>query len=154
MSQESKNSALTEAQKETLRLTIVSEARKLLGIPYRLGAEWTDYTDAPKEMDCSELVEGVYKITGLDMKDGSQNQFDFTLPAAVPKFGDLAFFGRGCKPTQVYHVGILFDENNIIEARAFHPGSSFETGKVILRPRAKWENYKDFLGYRCLPKLA
>ena len=138
---------------DEIRLKLVEEAAKLLGVPYEFGAEWTDYSKTPESVDCSELVEGVYLITGLRMPDGSQAQFDFTVPAPNPKIGDLAFFGRGGKVSQIYHVGLISSDMNIIEARGHDPKASFETGKVILRPRSKWENYANFVGYRAHPKL-
>lgn len=148
-----KTEGLDIHQKETLRLSIVSSARPLLGIPYVWGAEWTDYSLPPEGLDCSELVEGCYRINGLKMPDGSQNQFEFTLPTGVPLPGDLAFFGKGGKTSQIYHVGLVFDSINIIEARGLQLGSSFETGKVILRPISAWQNYANFCGFRAHPHL-
>lgn len=146
-------STLDAHQKETLRTAIINTARPLLGIPYVWGAEWTDYSLPPDGLDCSELVEGCYKINGLKMPDGSQNQFDFTIPTGTPLPGDLAFFGKGGKPSQIYHVGLIFDVANIIEARGHQLGSSFETGKVILRPISAWQSYVNFCGFRSHPKL-
>ena len=151
---ESNSSVLDPHQKDVIRQSLVDAARKLLGIPYEFGAEWSPFSSRPKALDCSELVEGVYILNGLKMPDGSQNQFDFTLPTGSPSPGDLAFFGRGGNVKQIYHVGLVFDKFNIIEARGFQENTSFETGKVILRSRAAWENYKNWVGYRSHPKLA
>lgn len=148
--------ALSEEQKEALRASIIAKANECLGISYDLGAEWTDYSKLPAALDCSELVEGCYLISGLKCPDGSQSQFNFSVPISVDtiKRADLAFFGKGGDTSKVYHVGMVFDEKNIIEARGYQPGSSFETGKVILRPIDKWINYKpNFLGFRRHPKL-
>lgn len=145
---------LDSHQKDVIRQALADSARKLLGIPYVFGAEWTDYTKQPAELDCSELVEGVFLINGLRMPDGSQNQFNFTIPAAKPLPGDLVFFGKNGDVAKIYHVGLVLDAVSIIEARGHQPESTFETGKVILRPRASWEAYKHFVGYRAHPKLA
>lgn len=145
---------LTAEEKEDIRNRLTLFAGKLVGIPYVFGAEWKDFSVAPEALDCSELVEGVYGHFGLQMPDGSQNQFDFTISAATPKMGDLAFFGRGGKTGQIYHVGIVYDETNIIEARGFDASASFRTGEVILRSRDRWEKYANFCGYRSHPKLA
>lgn len=152
----SKNKIITldSHQKETIRASLVESAKKLLGVPYEFGAEWTMYAIIPKSLDCSEMVEGIYTLNGLHIPDGSQAQFRFTVPTGTPCPGDLVFFGRGGKPDEVYHVGLVFSETEIIEARGFQPGSSFETGKVILRPRLNWEKYSNWLGYRSHPKLA
>lgn len=145
---------LNDHQKKEIRRQLFVTADGLLGVPYEFGAEWKDYSVKPLAIDCSEMLEGVYKINGLKQKDGSQNQYNFTIPTPNPQIGDLAFFGRGGKPHKIYHVGMVYDADQIIEARGFQPGSSFETGKVILRPRANWERYKNFVGYRVHPKLA
>lgn len=153
-SMENNLSVLTDEKKVDLRRLILVEAKKLLGIPYEYGAEWTDYTKPPHALDCSEMIEGIFKIVGLPMPDGAQAQFNFTLATDHPLPGDLAFFGKGKDINQIYHVGLVFDEMFMIEARAFDPTAKFETGKVILRPQTAWENYHNFAGYRCFPKLA
>lgn len=146
--------SLTDHQKEILRNTLLETARKLLGIPYGYGAEWMDYSKIPSQLDCSELIEGIYVSNGLKMPDGSQAQFNFTIEQPVPHPCDLGFFGRGGNPKQVYHVGMLIDNHSVIEARGYDPSASFNTGSVILRPRARWEAYlPQFLGWRCHPKL-
>lgn len=149
----SDGSMLTDVQKMTLRFKLVETATSLIGIPYIFGAEWENFLIRPAALDCSELTEGTYNLNGLRLPDGSQNQFDYTMHTPNPKIGDLAFFGRGGKQNQIYHVGIISSELNIVEARGFDPAASFETGKVIFRARDKWENYKNFVGYRSHPKL-
>ena len=153
---------LDDHQKEVLRKSLVDSARNLLGIPYKYGAEWTDLTKPPTELDCSELTENVFLMNGLRMPDGSQAQFEYTVPTGDPKPGDLGFFGRGGKTNQIYHVGMLFDYHvidanrsigNMIEARGHDPKASFETGKVILRPTSAWTNYGNWVGFRSQPKL-
>ena len=145
---------LTEEQKNDLRLRIINLAGKLLGIPYDLGAEWTDLKTLPAALDCSELVEGVYNHFGIKMPDGSQNQYNFTAPVATPKPGDLLFFAKDANPSKIYHVGLLYDSQTVIEARAFDPTAKFETGAVILRPLVKWTGWKNYVGARAHPKLA
>lgn len=142
---------IDEPKKHELRSAIIIAASKLIGIPYEFGAEWTDYLKPPATLDCSEMAEGIFHLVGLKLPDGSQNQYNFTIKAEKPEPGDLAFFGKGGDPGKIYHVGILYDEKNIIEARAFD-GREW-TGKVCLREKQNWENYKNFCGYRCHPKL-
>lgn len=145
---------LSDDLKQTIRLGLVQLAGKCLDIPYELGAEVVDYNIMPVALDCSELVEYVYNANKLKMPDGSQNQFLFTQPTGNPLPGDLAFFGKEGNPNKIYHVGMVFDKEQIIEARAFDPTARFETGKVILRPIDKWTRYKNFCGFRVHPKLA
>lgn len=149
---------LDDHQKQVIRQSLVDQATKLLGIKYEYGAEWTDRTKLPEALDCSEMIEGVFKIVGLRMEDGAQNQFNMTVPSTLPLPGDLAFLGKSGDIAKIYHVGIVYDAHQIIEARNPQPGASFETGKVILRPRDAWENFKKdgkpiFCGYRSHPKL-
>lgn len=149
--------ALDQATKDRLRREVVDAAMKLLGVPYERGAEWTDYSIIPKTVDCSEKIEGVFVPRGLKMPDGSQNQYNFlsAFPVAgKPRPGDVGFFGRGKRPTEIYHSGLVGYDGMVIEARAFDPKAKFETGKVILRPVEKWENFERFIGWYSHPKLA
>ena len=145
---------LDESQKTLIRHDLMESARKLLGVKYEFGAEWTKYEFIPESIDCSEMVEGIYTLHKLKMPDGSQNQFNFTVPVPAPRVGDLGFFGRGRSDNQIYHVGMVFDKTVVIEARGFDPTAKFETGKIILRPIWNWQNYKNFTGWRSHPKLA
>jgi cell wall-associated NlpC family hydrolase len=146
--------SLNDHQKNTLREALVSEGSKLIGIKYEFGAEWTDYSKLPETLDCSEMVGGIFHLNGLKMPDGSQAQYNFCVHSPAPRPGDLAFFGRGGKEQEIYHVGMVFDEHDILEARAFDPGASFKTGCVILRDLQKWTSYKNFVGFMSHPKLA
>lgn len=157
-------SRLSEEAQNKLRLQILESAGKCVNIPYKRAqtaeesakmiGKWTDYSKLPLNLDCSGLTNGAYGSAGLKLPHGSQNQYNFTLLAENPKPGDLVFFGReNGNPTLIYHVGILFHEDMIIECRELDESVSFPTGKVILRPRIKWEQYKNFAGYRVHPKL-
>jgi len=140
-------------EKLNMRTSVTSEAFKLMGIPYLLGAEWTDWTQPPKNLDCSELVEVVFRKLGLKIPDGSQAQFNFCVPTEIHRPGDLAFAGKDRTPTAINHVGIVYDELQIIEARGFQAGASFKTGEVILRPIEKWLAWDKFVGFRTHPDL-
>lgn len=155
---------LTEDTKNKIRALILESAGRCVNIPYQIAktdeekaklvGKWSNLDILPITLDCSGLTHGSYAISGLKLPHGSQNQYNYTLLTESPKPGDLAFLGREKgNPTLIYHVGILFDDKNIIEARDFDPKASFATGKVILRPREKWENYANFAGYRIHPKL-
>lgn len=150
---EEEKHTLSDDQKIELRMKLSTFSSKLLGIKYVYGSEWNNTNEIPEELDCSELVEGVYKHFGLKMPDGSQNQFNFTSPTHKPLDADLAFFGRGGgNPSKIYHVGLVYGEH-ILEARGFQENTSFETGKVILRPKENWIKYKNFAGFRRHAKL-
>lgn len=150
--------------KAEIRRSLVLIAKGLIGIPYRMRkpdetdwtiGKWIDLSKPPVSLDCSGLTHGVYKSHGLSLPHGSQNQFNETIVLETGKEqqGDLAFFGSGKDITRIYHVGIIYDDEFILESRAFDPKASFPTGKVILRPKERWEKYSNFCGYRVHEKL-
>lgn len=143
----------TSLEKKAIREKLVMFASKLIGIPYEYGTEWKDHKVIPESLDCSEMCENIFNHIGLKMPDGSQNQYDFTVPVSEYQIGDLIFFGRGGRSGQIYHVGMIYDKDQVIEARAFDPSASFETGKTILRPLAKWMGFKNYCGIRSHPRL-
>lgn len=158
------SSVLDDHQKNLIRLRMKLESEPLLGITYRKAenevekslmiGKWMDLTELPVYLDCSGLTNGVCRKVGLPFPHGSQNQFNFTIATQFPKMGDFAFFGHDGDITKVYHVGMVYDDLFMIEARGKQEDSNFETGKVILRPKIRWEKYKpNFLGYRKHPKL-
>ena len=137
-----------------LRRLLCETAKKLIGIKYEFGSEWTNHLVVPKTLDCSEMIEGIFDIVNLKMPDGSQNQYNQTYPIEENyQIGDLAFFGRGKDQYKIYHVGMVYFNSQIIEARAFDKTVSFKTGEVICRPLEAWKNYKNFCGFRSHPKL-
>lgn len=155
--------ALSDETKILLRKKIVFKSSDLLEIPYKkaiteaeksaMVGKWIYVSSLPKFLDCSGLTQGLYTFAGLKMPHGSQNQYNFTFLSENPQIGDLSFLGENANPTKIYHVGMLYDNDKIIEARAFDKNASFETGKVIIRSRKNWENYKNFCGFRSHPKL-
>ncbi len=83
----------------TGRDKVVQEARKYLGVPYVWGG-----TDPEKGLDCSGLVQLVYKNLGIDLPRVSRDQAQEG--TAVPslddaKPGDLLAFG-----SPVHHIAI------------------------------------------------
>lgn len=119
----------------------------LLGTPYRLGAEWDGKTWPPPELDCSELVETVFRRRGIPCPDGSWYQHAGSHPISDPRPGDLGFFADPKKSTKdnpygVYHVGVLGPEDLVYEARAKDEKKRY--GMVITRPREAWEKYQPF----------
>lgn len=121
---------------------------KQLGKGYKFGVE-DDGNQNPTQFDCSELVQWAYEEIGITVPDGSQNQFDASDPITNPRLGDVGFFK---KPGEdVHHVGIIYDDQNVIEARGIEPSleaQGLPDNQVILRPRAKWEAFSEFSGWR------
>jgi hypothetical protein len=89
---------------------VVAEAKKYLGIPYVWGG-----TDPKKGLDCSGLVQLVYKNLGYELPRVSYQQA--TAGRAVTggldnaRPGDILAFG-----SPVHHVGIYVGDGKMIEA--------------------------------------
>lgn len=88
---------------------VVDEARKYLGIPYLWGG-----TDPKRGLDCSGLVQLVYKNLGIDLPRVSYQQAEAGRPVpslAQAQPGDILAFG-----SPVHHVGIYIGNGQMIEA--------------------------------------
>jgi cell wall-associated NlpC family hydrolase len=93
---------------------IADGARKYLGVPYVWGG-----TDPAKGLDCSGLVQRVYRDLGIDVPrvaidQGNAGRAVPNLAAAKP--GDLLVMNAG------QHIGIYMGNNQYIHAPA--PGQS------------------------------
>lgn len=137
---------LSPLKKKEIRGIIIAKAKDQVGKPYKFGIEIKMEDPNPGLWDCSELIEWCYYQAGLSIPDGSANQFEFTIPTANPLPGDLFF---GCNDDgKIVHVGILYDEKIVIEARG-----DAKYMRVVERPRETWEKWKHFKGFRQHPKL-
>src|SRR5690348_12674392 len=105
---------------------VVAEAKKYLGVPYVWGG-----TDPKTGLDCSGLVQVVYKNLGYDLPRVSGDQakagteVSGGLSAAQP--GDLLTFG-----SPVHHIGIYVGDGQMIEAP--HPGAAVRISPVTETP--------------------
>ena len=125
------------------RERLIKLAVSRLGNPYRFGAKWRlSNPDDRGNIDCSGFTRWLYYQAGVSIPEGSQAQYEGSVPVAIPLKGDLGFFWSSEDKKIVNHVGLIADEEYIIEAR----GKPYN--EVILRPRAKWEAYSLFTGYR------
>jgi peptidoglycan DL-endopeptidase CwlO len=106
---------------------VVDEAKKYLGVPYVWGG-----TDPEKGLDCSGLVQLVYKNLGIDLPRVSYQQA--TAGRAVDGManarpGDILAFN-----SPVSHVGIYLGGGKMIEAP--RPGTSVRISDVYETPVA------------------
>lgn len=88
---------------------VVAEARKYLGVPYLWGG-----TDPAKGLDCSGMIQLVYKNLGIDIPRVSYQQATAGRPVASlaeAQPGDILAFN-----SPVDHVGIYIGNNQMIEA--------------------------------------
>jgi len=88
---------------------VVATASKYLGIPYRWGG-----TDPSTGLDCSGLVQLVYKELGYDLPRVSRQQATAGTPVASiadARPGDLVAFG-----SPVHHIGIYVGNGRFLEA--------------------------------------
>jgi cell wall-associated NlpC family hydrolase len=107
---------------------VVAEARKYLGVPYVWGG-----TDPQKGLDCSGLVQLVYKNLGIDLprvsyQQATQGQKVASLDQARP--GDLLAFGS----PRVNHIAIFIGDGKMIHAP--RPGEKVEVSDVYATPVA------------------
>ncbi|MFL6107486.1 MAG: transglycosylase SLT domain-containing protein [Marmoricola sp.] len=105
---------------------VVNEARKYLGVPYKWGG-----TDPKTGLDCSGLVQLVYKNLGYDLPrvSGDQAKAGTEVPGglAAAQPGDLLTFG-----SPVHHIGIYVGDGKMIEAP--HPGADVRISTVTDTP--------------------
>ena len=96
---------------DSLRDLIIEYALMYYNTPYLWGGR------SPYGIDCSGLVQIVYRMAGIDLPRDAADQVnggqDFSfVEEALP--GDLAFFGDDTGA--ITHVGIIWEQNRIIHA--------------------------------------
>ena len=93
---------------------VVAEAKKYLGLPYVWGG-----TDPKKGLDCSGLVQLVYKNLGYALPRVSNQQATVGTPIgslAEAKPGDLLAWDNSSRNNGVDHIAIYIGNGKMIEA--------------------------------------
>jgi hypothetical protein len=109
---------------------VVAEARKYLGLPYVWGG-----TDPKKGLDCSGLVQLVYKNLGYDLPRVSNEQARSGRPVASlaeAQPGDLLAWDNSSRNNGADHVAIYIGDGKMIEAA--RPGTNVRISDVYGSP--------------------
>ena len=109
---------------------IVAQARKYLGIPYVWGG-----TDPSKGLDCSGLVQLVYKNLGYDLPRVSNEQARSGRPVASlaeAQPGDVLAWDNSSRNNGADHVAIYIGDGKMIEAA--RPGTNVRISDVYGTP--------------------
>ena len=93
---------------------VVREARKWIGVRYRLGGE------TRRGVDCSGLTMQVYKKFGVSLPHWDEKQYSkgARAPKGREKLGDLVFFNEHGR--NISHVGIYAGNGKIIHASDYY----------------------------------
>lgn len=92
---------------------VVTEAKKYLGVPYVWGGT------SPSGLDCSGLVQLVYKNLGVDLPRVSYQQAEAGTPVASmaeAQPGDLIAWDNSSRNNGVDHIAIYIGDGKMIEA--------------------------------------
>jgi cell wall-associated NlpC family hydrolase len=109
---------------------VVDEARKYLGLPYVWGG-----TDPKKGMDCSGLVQVVYKNLGYDLPRISADQARAGRPVASlaeAQPGDVLAWDNSSRNNGADHVALYIGDGKMIEAA--RPGTNIRISDVYGSP--------------------
>lgn len=132
-----------------------ARANQLVGLPYVLGAEWPASVVAPaipKAVDCSEVVEGLFRENGTPIGDLAASQYDKTVAvkAGDERVGDLVFLRNNrARWNGIGHVAVITAKLSngdwrIIEARGRAYG-------VVRTTLSYWKARSYFTGVRRFP---
>ncbi len=92
--------------------SLESLSRQLLGIPYFWGGR------SIMGMDCSGLVQVLFKALGVSLPRDARDQATHGEPASYRdgREGDLVFFHDNSAPNKIIHVGVRLSDRQIIHA--------------------------------------
>jgi cell wall-associated NlpC family hydrolase len=109
---------------------VVDDAKKYLGLPYVWGG-----TDPSKGLDCSGLVQRVYRDLGFDLPRISADQARAGRPVASlaeARPGDILAWDNSSRNNGADHVAIYIGDGKMIEAA--RPGTNIRISDVYGSP--------------------
>jgi cell wall-associated NlpC family hydrolase len=109
---------------------VVSKAKEMLGLPYVWGG-----TDPERGVDCSGLVQSVYKSFGIELPRVSADQARAGRPVASmndARPGDLIAWDNSSRNNGADHIAIYVGNGQMIEAP--RPGSKVQLVPVTTAP--------------------
>jgi len=94
--------------------SVLSQAYRFLGVPYRRGGT------TPKGFDCSGLVYYLHKNVGVSLPRTAHAQYLNSFPVAQSDLqaGDLVFFRTNRGTRRITHVGVYVGDNKFIHSRS------------------------------------
>ena len=95
-----------------LRHDLIQTARRFIGVDYHWGG-----TTVETGMDCSGLIQTVYRLNGIDLPRTAREQYAAGDPISRDELakGDLVFFDNS-RWGKINHVGIYSGNNTFIHA--------------------------------------
>lgn len=138
------------------RKALIAAAVSQWGKPYQFGAKWSviNNPNPVGPIDCSGFVRWAYSRIAIEIPDGSTAQHMNSTSESFALPGDLVFLHTPLGINDEHHVGMIYDQYLVIEARGIIK-DGVEVGFVMLRPRAEWEARGDYVGvFRPKPVVA
>jgi hypothetical protein len=128
------------------RKTLIGCAVAQVDKPYKFGSKWSASDLDPKgPVDCSGFVKWVYSQIKIDLPDGSTNQHLQATESTFVLPGDLVFLHTQLGINDEHHVGMIYDQYLVIEARGVIKDGQ-EIGTVCLHTLKEWKERPDFVG--------
>jgi hypothetical protein len=105
-----------------VRRHLVNDAQKFVGFPYLWGGRsaYSINSDSLTSVDCSGLVNLLYRVQGILIPRDAQDQFfaSTSLDSRDIQIGDLIFIANKKTPDRIYHVMLYIGEDLLLEATA------------------------------------
>lgn len=111
--------------------TVVAEANKLIGKPYKYAA--SVFYDSPDRFDCSSFIAYVYSLAGYSIPRMAIDQFVFSKRISETELvpGDLIFANTGNLKRKIDFESIEFVKGTRVEHGVDHVGIYLGDGQVI-----------------------